>query len=318
MNKPFLLFLAFFFQVLTLHAQLTSDCDGGNGPVYVLDSFYFESPNAAKGVLFFDTSFSNNVWQIGNVQKAGFNGALSGTHALQTDTLNPYPINNESAAVLYLDSNHSWGSNHVSVTFWHFYDTDSLLDSCKLQFTPDSGKTWLEATPGNFGFTVYYSGSLNGYQTWPQTDTLWWSGQSGGWRKESLCFVIHIVKGIQIPRIYGVRFLFQSDSIQTNKPGWMVDNIQIRDPQVIGDLTETANREAALYPNPSRNGIFRVDYPHSFVRGTIALYNSYGQRVRQMPLAETIDISTLSKGMYYYRILFEDTQQSFSGTLIYD
>lgn len=299
------------------------DCLGGAFPVNVLDSFYFESNTASIGKIFIDTSFPGNIWQIGAVQKPGFSNALSGTHALQTDTLNPYPVNNESAAILCLDSSifpTSWyGTNpDFSFTFWHYYDTDTLTDSCILQVSLDSGKTWVNY-PVNSSFLMYYSGSLNNYggNPWFNSDTLFWMGRSGGWKKESVCVFFLGEKGMQLPKAYGFRFLFHSDSVETNKPGWMIDNIQLKTPQ--GSLgLEKLNKEAlAVYPNPSSNGVFNIDYPYHYVKGAIQLYNSYGQKVKQLPLTRTISIADQPKGLYHYRVTFSGTEQRFSGTLLY-
>jgi hypothetical protein len=320
--KQLYLLLVFTISFLGTKAQMSSDCMDSAFPVNVLDSFYFESNTASIGKIIIDTSFPGNIWQIGTVQKSGFFNALSGTHALQTDSLNPYPVNNESAAIFCLDSSifHMWLGHgpDFSLTFWHYYDTDTLTDSCMLQVSLDSGRTWVNS-PVNSSAMMYYSGSLNNYggNPWFNSDTLLWTGRSGGWRKESVCVFYLGEKGMQLPKPYGFRFLFHSDSIETNKPGWMIDNIQLKTPQ--GSLgLEKLNKEAlAVYPNPSSNGIFNIDYPYHYVAGTIKLYNSYGQKVKQLPLTRTISIAELPKGLYHYRVTFSGTDQRFSGTLLY-
>jgi len=304
---------------LFARAQTVYDCVSGNPPAVTLDSFYFESGNSGKARLVIDTSFPGNIWQIGTVQKAGFAGALSGTHALQTDTLNPYPVRNTSAAALYFDAN---AYSEFSLSFWHYYDTDTLTDSCLVQISSDSGKTWSTVTPGAGWPTIYYNGSLNGYLNDPVavgvTDTLFWSGNSSGWRKESICAAKVYIKGMQLPRKYGIRFLFHSDSIQTNKPGWMIDNIRLRSPDIFNGIGDIGNKRIMAYPNPTHNGWLHLDYPHDYVTGTVVLFNSYGQKVRELPLAPTISIAELPKGLYHYQVTFADTQQQFAGTLLYE
>jgi hypothetical protein len=316
-----LLFLLLSFSATK--AQMSSDCLDGDHPVYVLDSFYFENNTVSIGKVIVDTTFPNNIWQIGTVQKPGFSNALSGTHALQTDTVNPYPVNNESAAILYLDPSFlAWGGNpDFSLTFWHYYNTDTLSDSCILQISVDSGKTWMNSLTGSSLALpwIYYSGSLNNYGGNPfvNSDSLFWTGNSGGWRKESVCVFYEGMKGMLLPRVYGFRFLFHSDSVETNKPGWIIDNIQLKSPQWSEKVSEVNAQTLKLYPNPSSNGVFNIDYPYHYVKGAIQLYNSYGQKVKQLSLTRTISIADQPKGLYHYRVTFSGTEQRFSGTLLY-
>jgi hypothetical protein len=97
----------FFFSLLLLSfaglAQFDPNCESGTSAVFTVDSVYFES-TSNYGKIIIDFTFPGNLWQVGGVQKAGFPSALSGTNALQTDTLNNYPVGNESAAILYLDT----------------------------------------------------------------------------------------------------------------------------------------------------------------------------------------------------------------------
>ncbi|HTN47460.1 MAG TPA: T9SS type A sorting domain-containing protein [Flavipsychrobacter sp.] len=289
----------------------------GNGN-YPLDTLHFESNISVYLKLIIDTSFPGNIWQVGTVQKTGFPGAFSGTHTLQTDTLNSYPIGNESAAIVYIDSNVStFAGNFASLSFWHYYDVDSLSDSCILQVSADSGKTWNHAL--NSGWQLlYYNGSLNNYSGHSWTSgSLFWSGKSAGWTKETICGEIYLVKGMILPRLYGFRFLFKSDSTETNKPGWMIDNIVSRTSVIYNSVEEKNLSQQLLYPNPSHNGIYEIDYPSQYVTGVIQLYNSFGQLVKSQPLRKQIDISQLPRGMYYYKIRFENTGQVFSGSVIY-
>lgn len=261
-----------------------------------------------------------NIWQVGAVQKLGFDTAYSGTNALQTDTVNNYPVGNESAAIVYLDSSFgSWLGNITSFSFWHYYDTDTLSDSCIIQMTLDSGKTWQPLpTHGNgpMFWWIDYEGSLNDYGNTNFSGDIWWSGKSNGWKQEAFCIVFPGVKGMAIPRTYGFRFLFHTDSVETNKPGWMIDNIQF-----MGHFSTPGIKDAPsaaslrLYPNPNRLGIFTVDYPSSYVTGSVDIFNSRGQRVQSQNLSQTIDLSKLPPGIYHYSIVFAETQQRFTGKL---
>lgn len=82
---------------------------------------------------------------MGAVTKSGFLASQYGGKAIQTDTLNPYPINNTSVFYVWKDTSYYNGfpdTTLSSLIFWHYYDVDSLSDSCLVQITTDSGLTW--------------------------------------------------------------------------------------------------------------------------------------------------------------------------------
>ncbi|MEZ5047959.1 MAG: hypothetical protein R2831_13320, partial [Chitinophagaceae bacterium] len=79
------------------------------------------------------------------MSKSGFLPSQYGGMAMQTDSLNPYPANNTSVFYVWKDSNYSSNfflTNYANIEFWHYYDVDSLSDSCLVQITTDSGATW--------------------------------------------------------------------------------------------------------------------------------------------------------------------------------
>ncbi len=325
--KKLLLLLSLFFCFGSAEAQFNYNfCWGGIYPVISIDSFSFENNMNNLGKIVIDTTYTNNIWQIGAVQKPGFNNAYSGITALQTDTLNNYPVNNESAAIVYADTNtmNSWvgSGNNFSLCFWHYYDTDTLSDSCILQMTTDSGKTWKNDIMDNWGSNTYglYYGSLNHYDSIPiYFPVLYWSGKSNGWVKECICEAIPGVKGQPISRPFGFRFLFHSDSIQTNKPGWMIDDITLKTPEFFGGIVnDHLFQSANIYPNPSSNGIFNIDYPQHYVKGTVEIFNVFGQRIKTLPLSPSINLQDIPRGIYHYTIFFQTTAQQFSGTLVYE
>jgi hypothetical protein len=256
----------------------------------------------------------------------GFPSAYSGAAALQTDTVTSYGISNESAVIVYADTSISWSFQEktFSMTFWHYYDTDTLSDSCILQMTVDSGKTWVNSSDlqNALGWPlVLYTGSLNNYTGQPYLgDKWWWSGNSGGWQKESFCIFYVFAKGMQISRHYGFRFLFLSDSVQTNRPGWMIDDIVVRYPMFGGAGINDRNHSSTvgLYPNPSSSGIFTIDYPSNYVKGSVTVLDQYGRTMKTLPLQKQIDLRNLPKGIYFYSILFDNTGQRFRGNFLYE
>ena len=58
----------------------------------------FDSPNSQNNHIIIDTiSNPDNIWQIGVPSKTIFDSAYSLTHAIVTDTLNAYPVNDTSS-----------------------------------------------------------------------------------------------------------------------------------------------------------------------------------------------------------------------------
>jgi hypothetical protein len=314
--KNLVFFLSLFLSVGSAKAQGTPcqlDSFWGQ-PIPVYDTIDFEQTHASIGHVIIDTTYPNNIWQIGTVQKNGFPNAHSGVQVLQTDSLNVYPINNESVAIAYANVASWYGERPFSLCFWHYYDVDSLKDTCKLQMTLDSGNTWLDYYQfSNFSvpFNTSYNGSLI------PDSILYWTGNSGGWKRECLCNTVYAIKG-QIPLNYGFRFFFHSDSVQTNKPGWMIDDLVFKHPLVLGSVNDHLLQPATVYPNPSKEGIFNIDYPQHYVKGTVEVYNVFGQKMKSLPLSPSIDLRDLPKGIYHYTIFFNNTAQQFAGSLVYE
>lgn len=112
---------------------------------------------------------------------------------------------------------------------------DTLLDSCIVQLTADSGATWTGWYNLNVPeFASHYEGSLYNTQINPNTaHRILFNGRSGGWVHEWICFstttIVNKTTAI-FNDDFGYRFLFKSDSIDSGKPGWMIDDICMTSP----------------------------------------------------------------------------------------
>ena len=82
--------------------------------------------------------------------------------------------------------------------------------------------------------------------------------------------------------------------------------------QGVNDLERKA---LPIYPNPSKDGMFHIDFPSTYVTGQFYVYDLVGRNIKTLPLTEQIDLSSLPIGMYSYKALFEKTEQWFSGKL---
>jgi hypothetical protein len=316
------------FIPLSVFGQMGGGCHYTASQLYqgIVDSTDFSGNQNSSFNLEIDTSFVNNLWQVGTSSKVGFPSLVYGNKAIQTDTMNSYDTSNVSVFNVWSDTNYSVMSGFDSIhalTFWHYYNVDSLSDSCIVQLTLDSGNTWLNYADytalqqQNYLLWLAYNYSTPWQLSPDNSGKFLWTGRSSGWEKVQICFnyPLPIKPSRGIPPKYGFRFIFKSDSIQNNKPGWIIDKIGFQYPIMYTGTNDFKKGVLNIYPNPSQDGVFFIDFPSSYVSGQLIVYNYLGRIVQERPLKERIDLSSLKAGMYFYRAVFIETNQWFSGQL---
>lgn len=301
-----------FAQIPTLD---TNNCFN-NGDSYI-DTLYTLcdtiGPNTLQ--LEFDTN-TNNLWQMGSSTKFGISSARDSACSIITDTLNPYPINNYSAfhCTLPPNSNGSWGNGYMNyyVKFWHRFDTDSLYDGCWIEFSNDSGMTWENID--SFGlFSIASCNLYNNNLSSSLMDTIQggrkaWSGNSNGWRHTALLLNIIIpLKPKRSTPINMIRFVFASDSIHHNKPGWSIDDIAIGYVYMTDIDEVTQFQQLPVYPNPSSNGVFTISTPKDVPIKNLQVYDIMGNKIQLQQNSNSIDLSKQINGIYYYRLEIDKT-----------
>ncbi len=306
--------------VLMLLANVVSAqvCDyiGLGGP-YLIDSSDFSGGQGSNFYYKVDTTLTSNLWQVGAVGKNGFPANTFGSQAMQTDTANAYDTSNVSIFYVWTDSAAQLGPDSVfSIHFWHYYDVDSVGDSCLVQISLDSGKTWLHyADVMQLPHLDYDYQAPNAIMPYNSGKFLW-TGKSNGWQQVKICFNYFLLKPTRnINWPIGYRFLFKSDTIQNNKPGWVIDKIRFRTPAAFGAVRDYQNNTLPIYPNPGIGGKFYIDFPSTYITGQFYVFNFLGQHVKTIPLTEYIDLSALPSGVYSYKAVFENTQQWYSGKI---
>ena len=274
---------------------------------------------------------ANNIWQKGKTLKFGTANTRDTSCAIFTDSSNPYPINNYSAFHFMLPKNYGqWGATqqwNYYLKFWHKFDTDSLLDGCWLEFSDDSGMTWHKVDSLNMGFpNNYFQNGWNACNLYTNNitsvtpafvDTLLdgtkaWSGNSYGWRYTSLW--INMAFPIKPGRGNGlnaIRFVFQSDSINNNKQGWIIDDFAIGWVETWSAVNDfSLYNKLPVYPNPSSNGLFNISFPSNFVKGNLQVFNINGQKIKDETLNKEIDLKNQPNGLYYYKAFFDNNMYS--------
>ncbi len=272
------------------------------------DSISFETPTS-KIII---DSVGNNIWEIGTPGKDFFNSAHSGTKAILTDSISSYPPN-DTSFFIYVIRNPYTSTCYTSMEFWHKYDMDTLNDIGIIDASYDGGNSWIIVNDTNgvlpmdsyFWWDSDYHESNGNYTVHPLTIT----SKSDGWIQSKFNWQwwipIKFDTIIYPPDSLMIRFTFISDSMETNREGWMIDDIVTvsaswQSCSAINEITADIN--ISVFPNPfSLQTTIRTEY--HLKNSTLTIYNSFGQKVRQMEYISGQSVTILRKdllsGLYY-------------------
>lgn len=297
--KILFLLLIILLTTLQSYAQWTE---------FVWDTITFEEPYEYIVV---DTS-SQNIWQIGEPDKILFDSAYSINNAIVTDTLNCYPLNNYSYFDLYIGSfNINGYPDNIFIEFKHKFATDTLKDGGFITVSYDNGNTWMNIIED----TIYWDSNPkwengNLYST---NDTLFngeygFSGNSNEWI--STWFTWHNIpcNVKSTMDLNGdtmiVRFNFVSDNIETNKEGWMIDNIKLYSVDLGGGINDSKVLDFKISPNPfNETAIIELD---NYREVELSVFDIKGQLVRKSKYFNSQSIilnrDNLKSGIYFMKI----------------
>jgi hypothetical protein len=299
---------------ITISLNSFSQIDPGWNGLQPKDSCNFETNNQR---LVIDTSNVNNDWVIGSTNKLFFGQANSLPNAIMTDSMNSYSPNNWS----YFDLNFSaWDGSgfpfNMYIQFDHKYETDSLIDGGFITVSHDSGQTWVNI--------INDSSCIGCYSNWPfinsenlynNNDTLMngnfgFSGTSD-WKTTTIQWIWMLPVKLYVSDSLIVRFNFISDNIQTNKDGWIIDNIIMGDIYLGSSIEELSNGiNVTLFPNVTTD-YFSYQIESGGDIQSIVITNIAGATVLsiQNPISEDkIDVSNLPSGNYFVKFLSKDNQ----------
>ncbi len=254
---------------------------------------------------------TNQLWQVGKSSK--FDGVLSAKPALYTDTLNSYPPNVDEGVVMVLFEDTWFGPYHwYDIYFKHRFETDSLADGAYIEISLDSGSTWVNAIDymdsvawpmwGPYSIDFY----SNEYLVNGQRSAFTGSGVNYRQNHIHLGLITAIVAQPEIvgfPVAPYLRFSFVSDSIDNQKPGWQIDEVEIWG--VITHGVEKHIQPITISPNPS-TGIFEIRSLNHVDR-SFNVYRSTGSwlfKGRMKGTSTQIDLIAYPTGTYYVK--FDD------------
>jgi len=285
--------------ILLLTPFLTTICEGqvpyqlfsGSGT-----ALNFDDTTTTK-YFYIDTTLTENIWQIGTPQKTMLDSAYSPPSALITDTLNSYPPDNFST------TNMTFSVAEGLMWFWfvHKYDTDTLEDGGKIELSIDGGTNWYNLRDSAYWHSI--GCTVDGVNLYSYQDTVaslvgqGFSGNSGGWLDAEIEFYY---QNITVPMdTFQLRFVFASDSVETNKEGWLIDDIHIGANHI--GVEEHQDNGFSFHPNPTTGLLsFEVSVNHI---SEIHIYDSNGRKIESRKVVNgQLDISHLINGIYFVTI----------------
>ena len=251
-------------------------------------------------------SEENNIWQIGRANKDFLDNSLTKRAVIITDTINTYPTMVDDYFLLSIpqdDNFYSWAEGILS--FYHKYHTDSLYDGGLIEISYDQGKSWRNVLYDyafmSFDFTGLYS----------ETDTVIgglpaFTGIANEWKYTELHWVWYgLVKKAtgEINGLPVLRFRFISDSTDTEKDGWLIDQMVFRGYDVSGYFEYIIPDVIKVFPNPMSD-FLSIEAITDFENVIFKLYGFDGRLKLIIPVDvhQRVDVTNLSHGVYFYTI----------------
>lgn len=238
-----------------------------------------------------------NIWQVGPPQKNIFDTAATYPNVIITDTINPYPPNNNSSFQFTIVPPMTWGI--LALQWKQKLDLEHLSDGGKVEFSADGGITWENAfnNPNVYNFYGFDSSNVElteGYFT--GTDT--------NWRDIWLCYEM---SWMNLNDSIIVRYTLFSDTLNTGHEGWMMDNFithltWIHTVQEIGQ-----DAYIRVFPNPTSDILYieTKKLKEYHIIEEMQLMNAQGQILeswKNIPTKYFINTKNYPDGNYFIKI----------------
>ena len=252
-------------------------------------------------IMTIDTA-GTDLWKIGSTLKPVFSNTVTPAKGIMTDTMNTYPKNADDYFVLKAKD---LPPNFI-INVWHRYDMDSFHAGGIVEFSTDTGATWMNV--------INCAATENFYSS---TDTLFngvaaFTGKSNGEVFSRIQFITCIgekssatscFRYQQIALVY-FRFRFVSDTTTDSLSGWMIDSIQLQNPGCIPGAVEKLTKANALtiYPNPATD---KITISSSVKINQIVISNLVGQTVYNHEYSSKqvhVNVAGFAKGVYLIKV----------------
>lgn len=289
MRKLYTLFFATFIFITSTQAQFYQQYFDGN------------DTDASYSIIIDFGPDTSNIWQVGSPQKTIFHSASTQPNALVTDTMNFYPVN-DTSSFTYSLINTTFGFGIFALQWMQKIDYDHDRDGGMIEYTTDNGATWVNVFNDPYVYNFYGFDTLN-------VDTMGgnnygFSGTDTTWRNVWLCFDMSFLTLFDTIHF---KFTSISDSVDTHKEGWMIDNMFSQLTFVHTVKSEKMDDYLKIFPTPT-NGIIYIEAEKQngfHIIEWMELTDVQGRVVKKYGVSPTkfnIDISDLPDGNYFLRV----------------
>ena len=207
------------------------------------------------------------------------------------------------------------GSVNPLVSFYHKWDMDSLTEGAWIDISYNNGLSWKNIIydtamlSNNWPF-------INSVNLYGVNDTLnngipAFTGSSDGWVLTQFQWIWFLVaKDYCLPENDTIllRFHFLSDSNETAKDGWMIDDFFIDGIMFLGSIGEFENAEPLkLWPNPVSDELYlRMDGQRIFSAEVFSFEGRLVCAFNDPSGLEKLSLQQLKPGLYWVMVQSDD------------
>jgi hypothetical protein len=245
---------------------------------------------------------ANNIWQIGKPQKMNFDSAATFPNVIITNTIANYGKNTSSSFVITANPTFLYGT--LGIRWLQKVDIDTG-DYAKIEFSIDTGKTWINALNSPYVYKKMGFSSLNLFLN--NNNEMVFNGKQLNWKDTWLCFSLAWLNNFAARDIQ-IKYTFVSDSIITTNEGWMMDNFwsQFSVAHPLGSASNSI--KIKVYPNPTNEKLhIHVPNPDGYsVIESLVLVNTNGvivESLKNIPTKFYLESNKYQKGNYILKII---------------
>jgi hypothetical protein len=244
-----------------------------------------------------------NTWQVGPPQKTYFNAPASVPNVIVTDTINGYPANDTSSFYFKVPVWTNWGI--FALQWKQKVDLDSAIDVGTISYSADGGVTWNEVFGDPYLYNFYGYDSVNvdtvanGMYGFTGTDTVW--------KDIWLCYQMSWLQQFSMNDTLLFRFTITSDSLHSNREGWMIDNMICHLTIVHTAKGEQKDEYQKVYPSVT-SGVVHIEtaaLQEFHIIENMQLIDATGRVVKEwknVPTRFWIDIGDQPDGSYFLKV----------------
>ena len=187
---------------------------GGNAIAYA--TLPYSDDFESTPMLWYEQSLNPTThWELGYPNFNQTTGTHSGVNAWDINLDTSYNYN--ATSYLYSPIFNLSGPTSYELRFWQNCQSESKYDGTRIEYSIDSGNTWLtlgsQNDPYGYNWYNYYALLATGFPGW--------AGSSGGWIQSRYRLTNFIGASA-----FSIRFVFESDNV-INEDGISIDDIEI-------------------------------------------------------------------------------------------